>query len=58
MAAYGRADLDVRAELYRDTLAYSGGRETPYVLYSQVADLLGVPVPLTEAAYPLSGTAA
>lgn len=45
MQAYGRADVPTRAELYRDTLAYSGGRETDVQLYGQVATLLGVQTP-------------
>lgn len=45
MQGYGRADYPTRAELYRDTLAYSGGRETDVQLYGQVATLLGVQTP-------------
>ncbi len=44
MQAYGRASLDTRAELYRDTQAYQYGRETDAQLYTQVTQLLGVPV--------------
>lgn len=58
MAAYGRADYPTRAELYRDTQAYSGGIETAQTLYLQVSQLLGVAAPTGEAAYPLSGMAA
>lgn len=45
MKAYGRADYPARAELYRDTQAYSYGAETAEQLYAQVAQLLGVSVP-------------
>ena len=44
MQSYGRADYPTRAELYRDTQAYSGGAETASDLYGQVYDLLGVAV--------------
>jgi hypothetical protein len=45
MTSYGRAALDVRAELYRDTQAYRYGAETATQLYSQVTALLGVTTP-------------
>lgn len=45
MQAYGRADYPTRAELYRDTRAYSGGVETTAQLYAQVTTLLGVQTP-------------
>lgn len=45
MLAYGRADYPTRAELYRDTQAYSGGAETADVLYGQTSTLLGVRTP-------------
>lgn len=45
MQGYGRADYPTRAELYRDTQAYSYGRETATDLYGQVSALLGVPYP-------------
>lgn len=45
MQAYGRAPLDTRAELYRDTQAYRYGRETADTLYGQVTALLGVQTP-------------
>ena len=45
MKGYGRADYPTRAELYRDTQAYSGGAETAEQLYGQVGQLLGVFVP-------------
>lgn len=45
MKGYGRADYPTRAELYRDTQAYSYGRETAAQLYAQVSQLLGVPYP-------------
>lgn len=44
MEGYGRAAAGTRAELYRDTQAYSGGAETAAELYGQVYDLLGVAV--------------
>lgn len=44
MRAYGSASLETRAELYRDTQAYSYGRETDGELYTQVTQLLGVPI--------------
>ena len=50
MRQYGQAAEPVRLELYRDTLAYSGGAETADVLYGQVYDLLGVSVPSTQPA--------
>jgi hypothetical protein len=45
MRNYGRADYPTRAELWRDTQAYSYGGETAAQLYAQVAQLLGVSVP-------------
>lgn len=45
MQQYGRADYPTRAELYRDTTAYSLGAERAETLYGQVYDLLGVAVP-------------
>ena len=45
MKGYGRADYPTRAELWRDTQAYSGGAETADQLYAQVGQLLGVFVP-------------
>lgn len=45
MQSYGRADYPTRAELYRDTRAYSGGAETADTLYGQVSTLLGVTTP-------------
>lgn len=45
MQAFGRAAPDVRAELYRDTRAYSGGVETDVQLYGQVTTLLGIATP-------------
>jgi hypothetical protein len=50
MKNYGQAATPTRQELYRDTLAYSGGAETASDLYQQVYDLLGVPVPSTQPA--------
>lgn len=47
MQAYGRADQPTRAELYRDTQAYTYGRETDAELYAQVSALLGVQVART-----------
>jgi hypothetical protein len=44
MQAYGRADYPTRAELYRDTQAYSYGAESAAALYQQVSQLLGVSV--------------
>jgi hypothetical protein len=46
MQAYGRADAAARAELYRDTSAYQYGAEPAILLYQQVTQLLGVPVPV------------
>lgn len=45
MTSYGRASLDVRSELYRDTQAYQYGAETATTLYQQVTALLGVTTP-------------
>jgi len=45
MQAFGRADDPTRAELYRDTQAYSYGRETDVQLYQQVTALLGLRTP-------------
>jgi hypothetical protein len=42
MRQYGQASQPTRAELYRDTTAYSLGAETADQLYQQVYDLLGV----------------
>jgi len=59
MKAYGRADTTTRAELYRDTQAYSYGAETAGTLYGQVAQLLGVGVPSPQPfVSPNIGTAA
>ena len=48
MRQYGRADYPTRAELYRDTQAYSYGAETAADLYVQVSQLLGVAVPPSQ----------
>lgn len=45
MRAFGRASRDTRAELYRDTQAYSYGAEPASLLYQQVTTLLGVTTP-------------
>jgi hypothetical protein len=59
MKAYGRADYPTRAELFRDTQAYSGGAETATQLYDQVTQLLGVAVTSPQPfVSPLSGMAA
>jgi len=42
MRQYGQASQPTRAELYRDTTAYSLGAETADQLYAQVYELLGV----------------
>jgi hypothetical protein len=48
MRGYGRADYPTRAELWRDTQAYSGGAETAQTLYVQTSQLLGVPLPVNQ----------
>ena len=59
MTAYGRATLDVRGELYRDTEAYRYGAETATQLYTQVTALLGVATPPgVLSPQPAIGTAA
>jgi len=59
MKAYGRADYPTRAELWRDTQAYSYGAETAGTLYQQVSQLLGVSVPSSQPfVSPNIGTAA